>query len=164
MNKNITHKLWLNIASNMAKASTCSTNVGCVLIRNNYIHGIGYNGSISGDIHCCDTDCLKVDNYNTCGKSGESCIRTIHAEMNAALKCDIKGSQKDGWLSAYITNQPCLNCFKHLLQLGVRNFYYIKSYRDINRDMYIKDLQKSFGIEVYKLDSYYVMTIGDKNE
>lgn len=143
MNKKINDNYWMNITRQVAKASTCRVEVGCVLVHKNIIVGIGYVGSISGDSHCCDTSCIMVDNYGLKGSSdsGKSCVRTIHAETNAILKCNIRGSKDNGWIVCYSTYSPCLDCTKLLLQIGVRTFVYDKEYKDINRDTYLYNIE-----------------------
>lgn len=68
--------------------STCTRlAVGAILVRDNRIIAGGYNGSVSGDVHCLDEGCYVVDGH---------CVRTIHAEMNAVLQCAKFGSGTDG--------------------------------------------------------------------
>lgn len=143
-NKNINHNYWMRICDELAKASTCRVQIACIILHHNIIVGVGYNGSISGDHHCSDVGCLFVENPNAgSGSSGQSCIRTIHAEMNAILKCMVRGNDVDGWLKAYCTYQPCINCFKALVQLGVRHIIYKKPYKDLWRDKLLDNLANS---------------------
>lgn len=141
MNKHITHNAWMKITTAISEFSTCRIKIGAIIIKSNMIVGTGYVGSISQDKHCNDTECLLVDNYNTYGSSalGKSCIRTIHAEANAVLKCIERGNNIDGWLISYCTYQPCLNCIKLLLSIGVRKIYYYYPYTDLHRDYYLKN-------------------------
>lgn len=145
MNLKINENYWMKIVDDIATASTCRKSLGCVLVKNNYCVGMGYVGSVTGDTHCdasITNTCLLVKNNNTYGSGDKtSCIRTIHAEMNAILNMPliVRGTV-DSWISCYSTYQPCLNCLKALLQIGVRNFVYKFSYLDINRDTYIVNL------------------------
>ena len=150
MNKNINKYYWINIAKMVAEASTCFTKVGAIIIYQNEIKGMGYSGSIHKDDHCINTNCIKVNNHFEKGfsNSGESCIRTIHAEINAILKCNIRGTIKN-WLEIYTTHQPCLDCIKISLQIGIRKFYWIKDYRDINRDIYLSNINKNIRKQIY---------------
>ncbi len=147
MNKNINDRYWMDIVDHVAKASTCRKQLGCVLVRNNYIVGIGYNGSVSGDSHCNDTEsgCLFVDTdrQGTEPDKKRTCIRTVHAEMNAILKCTARGSYREGWITCYASFSPCLYCFKCLLSIGVRKIIYGKPYKDLNRDLYIQNLDNN---------------------
>lgn len=137
-NKNINDRYWMNIVDYVAKASTCRVEIGCVLLHKNIIIGVGYVGSISGDVHCTDEKCLLLPNFGVKGSGNNelSCERCIHAEMNAILKCNVRGSQSDGWIICYSTYSPCLSCFKILLAIGVRVFIFQKDYKDLHRDEY----------------------------
>lgn len=138
MNDKITPRYWMQMAVDIAKASTCRADVGCILVHKNSIVGHGYVGSIHGDDHCNETThiLVKTDRKGSTN-AGDTCIRTIHAEMNAVLKCKVRGNKNDGWIECYSTYQPCLECTKVLLQIGVRFIYYMKPYKDEWRDEYL---------------------------
>ena len=156
MNKNINTRYWMEIVNQVAKASTCRVEVGCILVQNKIIIGMGYVGSIAGDIHCNDegVDCLELDNYGIHGSEDRrvSCYRTVHAEMNAVLKCYAMLYGRD--IECYSTYSPCLNCLKALLSIGVRRFIFQKHYRDLYRDHYLENLhiniQKTIVWQLYK--------------
>ena len=57
--------------------STCKRlEVGATIVRDKRIIAGGYNGSVSGDVHCIDEGCYVVNGH---------CVRTIHAVMHAIL-------------------------------------------------------------------------------
>ena len=100
----------------LSTRSTCKRlSVGAILVRDKRIIAGGYNGSVSGDVHCIDDDCYLVDGH---------CVRTIHAEMNAILQCAKFGVATDG-SEIYVTDFPCLQCTKMLLQAGIQKIYYL---------------------------------------
>ncbi len=148
MNEKITPAYWMAIASQLATAATCRANVGCILVYQNQIVGHGYVGSVHGDVHCVnhvsDPDLnhmshilMKTDQRGS-ARTGDTCIRTVHAEVNAALKCTMRGSYEHGWIDCYSTYQPCLDCTKVLLQIGVRKMYYRHGYQDDWREAFVK--------------------------
>lgn len=145
MNPRINNKYWMRIAVEVAKASTCRAEVGCVLIHKKTLVGMGYVGSVHGDVHCFEPNdfihqhILVETETKGSTTQGNTCIRTIHAEMNAVLKCTMRGSGEGGWIDCYSTYQPCLECTKVLLQIGVRYFYYMKPYKDDHRDLFLKE-------------------------
>lgn len=105
----------------LASRSTCKRlSVGAVLVRDKRIIAGGYNGSVSGDDHCIDEGCYLRDGH---------CVRTIHAEMNAILQCARFGMSTDG-ASLYVTDFPCLQCTKSLLQAGIKEINYIRNYHN----------------------------------
>ena len=129
-------------AALLASRSTCNRlSVGAVLVRDKRIIAGGYNGSVSGDDHCIDAGYLR-DGH---------CVRTIHAEMNAILQCAKFGISTDG-ASLYVTDFPCLQCTKSLLQAGIREINYIRNYHN---DDYAMKLIKLKGVRLrqIKLDS-----------
>lgn len=108
-------------AALLASRSTCKRlSVGAVLVRDKRIIAGGYNGSVSGDDHCIDEGCYLRDGH---------CVRTIHAEMNAILQCAHFGMSTDG-ASLYVTDFPCLQCTKSLLQAGIKEINYIRNYHN----------------------------------
>lgn len=105
----------------VATRSTCERlSVGAVLVRNKRVIACGYNGSVSGDVHCIDEGCYMVDGH---------CQRTIHAEMNAILQCAKFGESTDN-AEIYVTDFPCLQCTKMLLQAGIKTIKYLREYHN----------------------------------
>lgn len=123
----------------LALRSTCSRlSVGATIVRDRRIIAGGYNGSVSGDVHCIDEGCYLVDGH---------CIRTIHAEMNAILQC-AKFGVPTADAVIYVTHFPCLQCTKMILQAGIKKIYYLKDYRN---DPYALNLFKMTGVTVEKV-------------
>ena len=147
MNTTVNRNYWASFIDVVARASTCRKKLGAVLVYQKHIIGMGYTGSIHGDVHCNDNGCLSVPNNNEYG-SGDStsCIRTVHAEMNAILNIQypiytVEHSKRK--IDCYSTYRPCLNCTKALLQIGVTSFYYKKNYLDVNRELFINSLSNN---------------------
>lgn len=153
MNTHINDKYWMGIVDQIATASTCRVKLGTILIKDKVMVGVGYTGSVSGDSHCENTNCLLLPNHGIQGSGDNlaSCYRTVHAEMNAVLKCNARGSKEAGWLECYSSYSPCLSCFKVLLQIGVRKFVFKYHYKDLYRDAYIQEL--SFNAQFYQLEN-----------
>ncbi len=140
----------------LAMRSTCTRlAVGATIVRDKRIIAGGYNGSVSGDVHCCDEGCYLVDGH---------CVRTIHAEMNAILQCAKFGVETVG-AEIYVTHFPCLQCTKMILQAGIKKIYYLKDYR--NND-YASQLIERVGasVEQVKLSKKYFaeLQFGDDDE
>ncbi|MBF0814017.1 ComE operon protein 2 [Staphylococcus saprophyticus] len=123
----------------LALRSTCQRlSVGATVVKDNRIIAGGYNGSVSGEVHCIDEGCLLEDGH---------CIRTIHAEMNALLQCAKQGVSTDG-ATIYVTHFPCLNCTKSIIQAGIKTIYYAEDYHNHN---YALKLLDQSGIEHTKI-------------
>ncbi|MFC0188116.1 ComE operon protein 2 [Fictibacillus aquaticus] len=105
----------------LALRSTCTRlAVGATIVRDNRIIAGGYNGSISGGVHCIDEGCYVIDNH---------CVRTVHAEVNAILQCAKFGVPTNG-ASMYVTHFPCLNCCRIIIQSGIKTLYYGEDYKN----------------------------------
>ncbi|GAD17465.1 ComE operon protein 2 [Lentilactobacillus otakiensis DSM 19908 = JCM 15040] len=123
----------------LASRSTCERlSVGAVIVRDKRIIAGGYNGSVAGDDHCIDVGCYLEDGH---------CVRTIHAEMNAILQCAKFGESTDN-AEIYVTDFPCLQCTKMLLQAGITKINYLRNYH--NND-YAQKLISLKNIELNKI-------------
>ncbi len=121
-------KYWQDQALLNATMSTCRTRqVGAVAYRDKRQIAAGFNGNISGELHCNDGGCVRCNDPDV--KSGEkldSCF-CIHAEMNLVAYCAKYGVPLSG-ASVTITTAPCVNCIKLLASSGVVLVEYIEPY------------------------------------
>ena len=119
--------------------------VGCVVVKNNTIIGIGYNGMPSG----WDNDCEKRSYTNIDSKwqyldedgSTYSLVtrpEVLHAESNALAKVARSTNSSEG-ASVFVTHAPCLDCAKMMYQAGINSVYYRNSYRDTSGVDFLKD-------------------------
>ncbi|SDK52982.1 ComE operon protein 2 [Sediminibacillus albus] len=123
----------------LALRSTCERlMVGATIVRDKRIIAGGYNGSVSGTVHCIDEGCYVIDGH---------CVRTVHAEINALLQCAKFGVATDG-AEIYVTHFPCLQCCKSLIQSGVRKVYYAEDYKN---HPYAVELFRDAGVQVEKV-------------
>jgi len=128
----------------LALRSTCTRlMVGATIVREKRIIAGGYNGSVSGSVHCIDEGCYVVDGH---------CVRTVHAEANALLQCAKFGVPTEN-ADIYITHFPCLQCSKQLIQAGIKTVYYQADYR--NNEFAIQ-LYKEAGVEMKKVELDYL--------
>ncbi|MBN2723701.1 MAG: cytidine/deoxycytidylate deaminase family protein [Deltaproteobacteria bacterium] len=112
---------FMNIAQVVASRSTCGRKyVGAVIVRDNTILSTGYNGSIRGAPHCIDVGCM-IEN--------DHCVATIHAEANAIIHAARHGVSTDD-ATIYVTASPCWNCFKMIVNAGIKRICYGEFYRD----------------------------------
>ena len=106
---------FLEIAKVVAKRSTCDrANVGAVIAKNKVILSTGYNGAPRGLAHCDDVGHEMVDGH---------CIRTAHAETNAIAQAAKNGTPIEG-ASIYLTISPCYDCFKMMVNAGIKEVVY----------------------------------------
>ncbi len=123
----------------LSMRSTCSRlAVGATIVRDKRVISGGYNGSVSGDVHCIDEGCFVVDGH---------CVRTVHAEANALLQCAKFGVKTEG-ADLYVTHFPCLQCTKQLIQSGIQKIYYLNDYRN---HQYAVELLEKAGVLTEKI-------------
>ena len=119
--------------------------VGCVVVKDNTIIGIGYNGMPSG----WDNDCEKKSYINIDAKwqyldedgSTYSLVtrpEVLHAESNALAKVARSTNSSEG-ASVFVTHAPCLDCAKMMYQAGINSVYYRSSYRDTSGVDFLKE-------------------------
>ena len=90
--------------------------VGCVIVKNDTIISIGYNGSPSGWENECE------------GEDGQTLPHILHAEENAIIKLTRSHETATGAVM-FITTAPCFPCAKLLAEIGLKRIYYAESYR-----------------------------------
>ena len=124
------HKIaHMKSAFNYAECSTATRlQVGCVLVKDNRIISIGYNGMHSGWTNECEETVLWKGNQQLAQPMTVSKPEVLHAETNAIAKLARSSESGDGCI-AFITHQPCLDCAKLLYQAGVKEVYYAHEYR-----------------------------------
>ena len=131
-------KMFVEIAKVVAQRSADPhTQVGAVLVKNNCVIGVGYNGEPKG-FH-----------FDFDWNSQEKYPYVIHAEMNAISNANRNGVDCNG-ADIYLTLSPCHDCIKLLIQHGIKNVYYLKEYKDI--DLTKKIVENTDGIRLIKLD------------
>ena len=115
------HTYFMNIARQAATRSTCDRkHVGAVIVRDKTILSTGYNGSIRGMPHCDDEGHLMEAGH---------CVATVHAEANAIIQAAKNGVTINGG-SIFTTASPCWNCFKLIVNSGLRKITFGEFYRD----------------------------------
>jgi dCMP deaminase len=108
--------------------------VGCVVVKDNTIIGIGYNGMPSGWDNNCE-EAVNVNpsdpryDYNNFTKELKTKPEVLHAETNALAKIARSTNSSDG-ASMFITHAPCLDCAKLVYQSGIKSVYYRNSYKN----------------------------------
>lgn len=125
-------KLFMDVAERTSTESSCiSKKVGCVIVKDNRIISMGYNGTPSDYINCDehfkDKQWMVQDNLWRQHHHRWSDIHEIHAEMNAIMFAAKNGIPIDG-ATLYCTLFPCQHCLKNLLQCGIKKIIYRDEY------------------------------------
>ena len=135
---------YMDVAERFAQLSSAQRlQVGAIVVKDDRIISIGYNGMPAGWDNCCEEWNGEDDWGNTILKSKPE---VLHAESNAIAKLAKSPESGDG-ASIFITHSPCMDCAKLIYQSGIATVYYKESYRSTQG---IEFLTKS-NIEVVKV-------------
>jgi dCMP deaminase len=100
--------------------------VGAVVVKDDRIISIGYNGMPSG----WDNDCEVITHTDFTGTIvTKTKPEVLHAESNAIAKLAKSTESGDG-ASMFITCAPCMDCAKMIFQSGIKEVFYGEDYRD----------------------------------
>ena len=113
-----------------ALSSAVRLKVGAVVVKDNRIISIGYNGMPSGWTNECEEVVTPTLPY----LSGDGPIlktkdEVIHAEANAISKL-ARSNESGLGSSMFITHAPCIHCAKLIYGAGIEKVYYRNTYRD----------------------------------
>ena len=116
----------MDVAERFAKLSSAKRlQVGAIVVKDDRIISIGYNGMPSGWTNECEDYIQLSDDTITTKTKPE----VIHAEANAIAKL-AKGNESGDGSTMFLTHAPCIDCAKQVYTAGVKKVYYRNSYRD----------------------------------
>lgn len=141
---------YMDVAKRFAQLSSATRlQVGSIIVKDDRIISIGYNGMPSGWTNVCEYDVTilksEVDRGTWLEKTGEKKTKpeVIHAEANAIAKlAKCTESGKDSTM--FLTHAPCIECAKQIYTAGIIELIYDQDYKS---DLGLKFLRKC-GIKV----------------
>lgn len=108
---------YLRMARIWSENSYCTRRkVGALLVKNQMIISDGYNGTPSGFPNLCEDSENRTLPY------------VLHAEANAITKV-AKSNNSSADSTLYVTDSPCIECAKLIIQAGIKRVVYSKLYR-----------------------------------
>ena len=126
---------YLRMARIWAENSYCvRRQVGALVVKDKMIISDGYNGTPQGFENICEDENNVSKPY------------VLHAEANAITKIARSGNNSDG-STLYVTDSPCIECSKLIIQAGIKRVIYDREYRIMDG----VDLLRRAGIEVINL-------------
>ena len=126
---------YLRMARIWSENSYCQRRqVGALVVKDKMIISDGYNGTPSGFENICEDE------------DGITIPYVLHAEANAITKIARSGNNSEG-ATLYVTDSPCIECAKLIIQAGIRRVIYAREYRLTDGI----DLLHRAGIEVQHL-------------
>lgn len=117
--------------------------VGAIIVKDDRIISIGYNGMPAGWDNNCEDTIQHSDDTTSLKTKPE----VLHAETNAIAK--LARSTESGLnATMFVTHSPCLDCAKLIYQSGINSVFYRDAYRSEDG---IQFLQKS-GVKVEQIE------------
>lgn len=131
--------VYMKVAEDFAELSSAKRlHVGAIVVKDDRIISIGYNGMPSG----WDNNCEDWFDDGTSKSKPE----VLHAETNAIAKL-AKSTESGLGATLFVTHAPCLDCAKLVYQSGINNVYYRHTYRSEDG---LRFLEKA-GVQVEKV-------------
>jgi len=107
--------------------------VGAIVVKDDRIISIGYNGMPAGWDNNCEDTIQHSDDTVTLKSKPE----VLHAETNAIAKLAKSTESGDGAV-LFVTHMPCLDCAKLIFQSGIRSVFYRNSYRNTDGTTFLE--------------------------
>jgi len=118
---------FIDTAERFAQLSSAKRlQVGSVVVKDNRIISIGYNGTPAGWDNICEEI---IETHEDGGVVTRTKDEVIHAEANAIAKLARDGESGRG-ADLFCTHAPCVQCAKMIYGAGINTVYYRNSYRD----------------------------------
>jgi dCMP deaminase len=131
------YEIFMGFAEILLNRSCClKYKTATIITKGNQIVSIGYNGTFSGSIECCNfwydvwkehhsqvpfNNWIKTEEFRRM-HSNWSKKNELHAEMNA-LNYINKDNVDDNYI-LYTILSPCDNCAKTIISYGIKTIYY----------------------------------------
>ncbi|MCH5222413.1 MAG: dCMP deaminase family protein [Muribaculaceae bacterium] len=129
--RSLLDRRYLRMAKIWSENSYCQRRkVGALIVKDKMIISDGYNGTPSGFPNICEDEDNRTLPY------------VLHAEANAITKVAKSNNSSDGG-TLYVTDSPCIECSKLIIQAGIKRVVYSKLYRITDG----LDLLRTAGIE-----------------
>ena len=120
---------YMDVAERFGKLSTARRlNVGSIIVKDNRIISIGYNGMPSGWDNNCEDSVMWKDGVQLTQPVLKSKPEVLHAESNAIAKL-ARSNESGENATLFVTHSPCLECSKLIYQSGITTLYYKHEYR-----------------------------------
>ena len=136
----------MQIAAETAKLSYARRlQVGAIVVKDDRIISIGYNGMPAGWDNNCEEEISYPDSDSVTLKTKPE---VLHAETNAVSKL-AKSNESGDRASLFVTHMPCMDCAKLIYQSGINTVYYRDSYRTTDGI----DFLKKSGVSIEQINT-----------
>ena len=108
---------FMSIALLASCRSPCERlHVGSVIVKDNRLISMGYNGFICGAPHISR---IQDDHEQS----------IIHSEINAITDCAKRGTSLNN-SKIYVTHYPCINCFRSIAASNIKEIVFLNDYKN----------------------------------
>ena len=120
---------YMKTAETFAELSSARRlHVGAIIVKDDRIISIGYNGMPSGWDNNCEYEEIYQYKFSDEHYQLKTRPEVLHAETNAIAKL-AKSTESGLGATMFITHAPCLDCAKLVYQSGINSVYYRNTYR-----------------------------------
>ena len=120
---------YMDVAKRFAQLSSAKRlQVGAIIVKDDRIISIGYNGMPAGWTNECE-DVVEV--HEDGGTVTKTKPEVIHAEANAIAKL-AKGTESGDGSTMFLTHAPCLDCAKQIYTAGIKTVYFKNYYKNVD--------------------------------
>ena len=122
---------YMDVAHRFAQLSTAKRlQVGAIIVKDDRIISIGYNGMPSGWTNECEYEHCEIDpsGHGEHHYSMKTKPEVIHAEANAIAKL-AKSPESGVGSTMFLTHAPCIDCAKQIYTAGIKEVFFKEEYR-----------------------------------
>jgi len=145
---------YMDVAERFSQLSSARRlKVGAIVVKDDRIISIGYNGMPPGWDNNCEYEEEILNSVFGKGTWIENTwqLKTkpevIHAEANAIAKL-AKSTESGNGSTMFLTHAPCIDCAKQIFTAGIKNVFYRDAYRNTDGVAFLQQA----GVEVTKYD------------
>ena len=136
LKENYLDRRYLRMARIWSENSYCQRRkVGALLVKDKMIISDGFNGTPSGFPNICEDEDNRTYPY------------VLHAEANAITKVAKSNNSSEG-STLYVTDSPCIECAKLIIQAGIKRVVFSQLYRITDGI----DLLRTAGVEIVQIE------------
>jgi len=148
---------FMKVAHTFAELSSARRlKVGAIIVKDERIISIGYNGMPAGWDNNCEDEIRDDSNVVSIHPTAlKTKPEVLHAESNAIAKL-AKSTDSGNDAAMFITHAPCLDCAKLIYQSGITRLFYSTDYRNSDGIEFLEkcniEIEKVY-YETYENDS-----------
>ena len=134
--------------------------VGAVIVRDDRILSIGYNGTPAGWDNSCEESVLWHKGKQLLSPMLVTKSEVLHAETNAIAKLAASTEAGKGAALFIYPCSPCMECAKLIYQSGINEVFFTEKYHDEDGMNFLKKA----GVKVFQITIQYASATNRMND